>query len=74
MAKPTKVYPVKGRYLSDVPAVVTLVSTKADAEDLIASGAFTDNPNDAERDTDAPDTTSDGPVDPAQTSFQGEEE
>lgn len=50
-----KVYPVKGHYLSGVPRVVQIIKTKKDADDLIASGAFTDNPNDADRDHDVED-------------------
>jgi hypothetical protein len=54
-AKPTLVYPVKNRYLNDVPAVVQTIASKAEADALVASGAFTYNPRDPERDTDAPD-------------------
>lgn len=57
MSKQTKLYPVRGRWLHDHPAAVHVVETKAEADDLIASGAFTDNPNDAERDHDATDLT-----------------
>lgn len=50
-----KVYPVKGHYLSGVPRVVQVVKTKKDAEAMVASGAFTDNPNDSARDHDVED-------------------
>ena len=73
-AKPTKVYPVRDRYLSDVPATVTTVATKEDAERLVESGAFTTNPNDPDRDKDAPDTTDEGPTEPERTTFPGEAE
>jgi hypothetical protein len=56
-AKQVKIYPIKGRWMHDHPAAVHIVETKAEADELIAGGAFTDNPNDAERDHDAPDLT-----------------
>lgn len=52
---PTKVYPVRDRYLRDVPRVVFTTESKADAAALIATGAFTDNPNDPDRDHDVVD-------------------
>jgi hypothetical protein len=70
-AKPTKVYPLEGHFLSDVPHVVTVVATRADADNLVASGAFSDNPNHPDRDRSAPDG-SDEPVALARTKFMGE--
>lgn len=55
--KPTKVYPTKGTYLRDVPRVVQVIETRGDADALIATGAFTDNPNDPARDHDVLDLT-----------------
>jgi hypothetical protein len=57
MPSPVKVYPLRNVYLPNEPARVRIIPTKAEAEALIASGAFTDNPNDPERDKDAPDDT-----------------
>jgi hypothetical protein len=54
-AKETKVYPVRGRTLAGVPAAVHVVPTRADADALVASGAFTLNAHDADRLDDAPD-------------------
>jgi hypothetical protein len=54
-SKATKVYPIKGRSLAGAPTAVHVVPTKADADALVASGAFTLNPRDANRDDDAPD-------------------
>ncbi len=48
-AQPTKVYPVAGHFLHDVPHVTQEVETKAEAERLIATGAFTDNPRHPDR-------------------------
>lgn len=59
MSKPVKLYPIRGRWLQGVPTAVQMIATKSEAEDLIASGAFTDNPNDAERDHDAVDLSGD---------------
>jgi hypothetical protein len=67
-AKETKLYPIRGHWLHDTPAVVQVVATKAEAEALIATGAFTDNPNDPERDMDATDLTKPPPAaGPAET-------
>jgi hypothetical protein len=57
VATPTKLYPVKGHYLNDFPAAVQVVETKAEAEALVATGAFTDNPRHPDRDHEAPDST-----------------
>jgi hypothetical protein len=54
-SKATRVYPVRGRSLAGVPAAVHYVPTKADADALVASGAFTTNARDPERVDDAPD-------------------
>jgi hypothetical protein len=61
-AKETKVFPIKGRSLPGVPAAVHVVPTKADADALVASGAFTLNGHDSERDDEAPDISGDGPI------------
>jgi len=61
-AKETKLYPIRARFLHDTPAAVQVVATKAEAEALIATGAFTDNPNDPERDHDATDLTKPPPA------------
>jgi hypothetical protein len=53
-AKETKVYPVAGRYLVGTPAVEQTTDTKAEADELVATGAFTDNPRAPERDKEAP--------------------
>lgn len=58
-SKPTKVYPIRGRWLHGVPTAVQVIETKAEADALIETGAFTDNPNDPERDTDAADLSGD---------------
>jgi len=71
-AKETTVYPVRGRTLAGVPAAVHVVPTKADADALVASGAFTTNARDAERDSDAPDITGDGPIIHESVRFLGE--
>ena len=57
-----KVYPIKGRYLLDHPAAVHVVDSKAEADALIATGAYTDNPRDPERDHEAPDLTKPPPT------------
>jgi hypothetical protein len=57
MATPVKLYPIRGHYLNSAPAAVHVVDTKAEADELIATGAFTDNPRHPDRDTDAPDLT-----------------
>jgi hypothetical protein len=44
-----KVYPLAGVFMPGIPHVVTEVETKKEAEALIATGAFTDNPNDPRR-------------------------
>lgn len=72
-AKETKVYPVEGRFMMGVPHVVHVVPTKADADDLIASGAFTTNPNASDRDSEALDQTDEGPIDHERTEALGEE-
>jgi hypothetical protein len=56
-ATPVKVYPIKGRFLMDHPAAVHVVDSKSEADALIATGAFTDNPRHPDRDMDAPDLT-----------------
>lgn len=48
-AQPTKVYPLSTNYLMGVPHVTTEVATKKEADDLIATGAFTDNPQHPDR-------------------------
>ncbi len=53
-AQPQKVYPVRGRYVLGVPHTTHVVETKAEAEELIASGAFTDNPRHPDRLDDEP--------------------
>lgn len=58
-SKPTKVYPVKGRWLHGVPTAVQVIETKAEADALIETGAFTDNPNHPDRDKDAADLSGD---------------
>lgn len=60
-ARPTKLYPIKNRWLHDQPAAVHVVETKAEADELIGSGAFTDDPKDPARDHDAPDLTEPAP-------------
>lgn len=57
MATPVKLYPIRGHYLNYAPVAVHVVDTKAEADELIATGAFTDNPKHPDRDTDAPDLT-----------------
>jgi hypothetical protein len=56
-AQPVKLYPIRDRYLDtstgyhrNVPHVEHTTETKGEAEELIATGAFTDNPNHPERD------------------------
>jgi hypothetical protein len=71
-AKPTKLYPLAGRYLNDVPHAVHVVATKAQADDLEASGAFTTNANHPDRDPDAPELGSD-PITHPRTTYLGEE-
>lgn len=56
-AKEVKLYPIERRWKHDAPHAVHVVATKGEADDLIASGAFTDNPQHAERDHSAPDLT-----------------
>lgn len=56
-AKPVKIYPVRGRYLRDVPRAVILTESTAEAARLIETGAFTDNAHDPERDPDVVDLT-----------------
>ena len=55
-AQPTKVYPLQGVYAVGIPHVVTVAESKAEAEALEATGAFTTNANhpDRIRDTDEP--------------------
>ncbi len=71
-AKETKVYPVRGRSLVGVPASVHVVPTKADADALVASGAFTLSAQAAERDDEAPDISADGPITHESVRFLGE--
>ena len=52
-ATPTKVYPLRDRIAPGVPHVVTELPSKAEAEALEATGAFTTNPNDPNRIPDA---------------------
>lgn len=55
MANPVRVYPTVGTYLADIPHASFVAATKGLAEDLEATGAFTLNPNAANRDGDAVD-------------------
>lgn len=57
MSKATKLYPIRGRWLHDHPTAVHVVETKAEADELIESGAFTDNANHPDRDHEAVDLT-----------------
>jgi hypothetical protein len=57
MATSVKLYPIKGHYLSGVPATVQVVDTKAEAQALIETGAFTDNARHPDRDHEALDST-----------------
>lgn len=66
-SKPVKVYPIRGRFLMGVPTAVHVVKTRARADELIASGAFTDNPNDPERDRNAADFTAPATPEPPPT-------
>lgn len=69
-AKPTKLYPVRDRFLIGEPRAVRVVDTKEEADRLVATGAFTDNPNASDRDKDVPDLTA--PVkEPEQTPDPG---
>jgi hypothetical protein len=52
--KETKLYPVAGKFVLGVPAIEHTVETKAEADELVKSGAFTTEPRDAERDREAP--------------------
>lgn len=52
-ATPTKAYPLRGRFVPGVPHVVTEAASKAEAEALEATGAFTLDPRHAERIPDA---------------------
>lgn len=65
-AKPTKLYPVLGRWIPGQPAAVQVVPTKAEADDLVASGAFTDNPRHRDRDHSAIDLTDTADTEPAE--------
>jgi hypothetical protein len=53
-----KIYPVQGdsgpNFVQGVPAVEQDVPTKKEADELVKSGAFTDNPRAPERDKEAP--------------------
>lgn len=60
-AKATKLFPVRGRWVHEAPYAVHVVETKGEADALIATGAFTDDPNDPSRDSDAPDLTASEP-------------
>ncbi len=64
-AKPTKLYPIANRFILGVPSAVHVVETRERAEELIATGAFTDNANHAERDKDAMDLSNPEPEPPA---------
>lgn len=68
MATPTKVYPLQATPngqpilgVPGVPHVTTEVATKAEAEALVATGAWTLNPNDSGRVAEA--TPSTAPAD-----------
>lgn len=52
------VFPIRNRFLPGVPAAVTTASAK-DAAALVASGAFTDDPQHPERDHSAVDLSVD---------------
>jgi hypothetical protein len=65
-AKPTTLYPIKNRWLHEAPAAVHEVPTKTEADELIATGAFTDDPRHPDRDLEAPDLTA-PPEPPAET-------
>lgn len=69
MSKTTKLYPIRARFLHSEPAVVHVVD-KAEAEDLIATGAFTDDASHPDRDHDAPDLT----AEPAEIESEPESE
>lgn len=69
-AKETTVFPVKGRSLAGVPAAVHVVPSKAEADALVASGAFTFKKS--EGDPDAPDLSGDGPFTHESVVFHGE--
>ena len=73
MSTPTKVYPIRGRWLHGVAAAVQVIATKSQADELVASGAFTDNPNHADRDGDAPELEGD-PVEVERPYLPGERE
>ncbi len=49
MAPPTKAYPLAGVFVPGTPHVVTEAATKAEAEALEATGAFTLNANHPDR-------------------------
>ena len=49
MSKPTRIYPVKGFYLNTTPHIEQVVETRAEADELIATGAFTDDPRHPDR-------------------------
>lgn len=57
MAAKTKLYPIRDRWVHDAPSIVQVVEDRAEAERLIASGAFTDDPKHPGRDRSAADTT-----------------
>lgn len=63
-AKPTKLYPIARHFLQGVPAAVHVVASRAEADELIATGAFTDDPKHPDRDLDAADLTAPPPVEP----------
>jgi hypothetical protein len=58
-------YPIKDRWVHDVPYGVHVAESKTAAAGLIESGAFTDDPKDPGVDRDAPDLTI-APVEPEQ--------
>jgi hypothetical protein len=68
VATSVKLYPIKGHYLNTAPAQVQVVATKAEAEALIETGAFTDNARHPDRDHEALDSTKPPPeAEPAST-------
>ena len=48
-AKPTTVFPLRGVFLIDTPHIEHSTETKAEADALVATGAFTDDPNHPDR-------------------------
>lgn len=60
-AKPTKVFPLKDRWIHEAPFAVHTVETQAEADVLVATGAFTDDPKHPDRDLSAPDLSAPDP-------------